>query len=121
MKKYLVIVGLLFITAAATNNAQAAVTGLKIKFAGGCLKANTSGACVIKATASGTELSSSTVQLLSSTSSRGNYRALSPRVHSLSANGFAAFSFKNVAGGCFIAVTRKNPGGRSVRSRAICE
>ena len=102
--------------------ANADVTGLSIKFGGGCYKGNTKGNCVIKVTAAGTELSGAGVQLYSSMSQKGPWKRYSNRVKELSATGLAQYKIRNIAGACFEVRTAKNGNDKpDITSRKLCE
>jgi len=116
--KVLVAVGVLGFVA---QGASAEVTGLTAKFAGGCQVSNTRGSCVIKATASGSDLSSDEVVLEQADTSKGHFRTVGKTPKTLSSTGTTSFKFKNKAG-CYKVVTAPNGNDKpDVRSRVICE
>ncbi len=100
------------------GSAYAEVTGITMRFAGGCTSTNTTGSCTIKATASGTDLSAESLSLQKSTTgSRGNYRNFGyPRVPTDS--GYASWKFKNDPStkACY----RVKDVASNVRSRELC-
>lgn len=101
--------------------AQAEVTGLSVKFKGGCSAANTTGSCTIAATATGSDLASEAIVLQRATSQNGRYKNVSAAPKSLSDSGSATFKFRNQSG-CYRAVTAENGNAAPDKtSRAICE
>lgn len=107
MKKFsvLCIAGLI---ALAASSAQADVSGLTLKFGGGCLESNTTGSCTLKVYASGTDLGAEGVQVRTAATQKGPFKTISKTVHSLSSSGYATIRVKNNAGGCYEVVTGPN-------------
>lgn len=103
------------------QGASADVSGLTSRFGGGCNKGNTTGTCTVKVSASGTDLSSETVQLYVGKDAK-SLKSISNRTTPLSTSGSAILRAKNVAGGCFQARTGPNGNDKpDASSRVICE
>ena len=101
--------------------AFADVEALSIRFGGGCFESNTSGSCVIKVTATGSDLDSETVRLTSGATRTDRFTKVSSRLRSLE-NGSAKFRFKNIPGACFRVVTGPNGNAApDARSNIICQ
>jgi len=113
---------LLGLASVAISDASADVSGVALRFGGGCLSSNTSGSCVLKSTFSGFDLDTETAVLYTCSSAQGGYRQYSLRTHPVTAAGEAAMRIKNIPGGCF--QVRSGPNGNNkpdARSRILCE
>jgi hypothetical protein len=109
---------LLFVAA----DASADVTGITLRFGGGCTKSNISDGCVLRPRFSGFELDTETAVLYTCSTPQGGCRRYSPRIRLVSAAGEVYMRIKNIPGGCF--EVRTGPNGNEkpdVRSRILCE
>lgn len=100
---------------------QAEVTGLAIRFGGGCFSDHI-GACTLKVTASGSSFDTDgdTVQLRYG-KDRTSMRLISKRTISLDSTGRASKRIFNLPG-CFQAITGPNGNDKpDLHSRIICE
>lgn len=112
---------LVAIVASLPQYAAAEIDSLTIRFAGGCKESNRNGACVIRATADGSELENEAIVLQHSNSSRGRFRNVSRTPRSLDENGRATFRFRNFVA-CFRAINDRNGDDeQDVRSNVVCE
>lgn len=93
-----------------------------MKFGGGCLKSNISGACVLKPRFSGVDLDTETAVLYQCQSSRGQCRPYSRRRHPVRVAGEVYMRIKNIPGACFQVRTGPNGNDRpDVSSKIVCE
>ncbi len=77
------------------STAFAEVTGISMKFAGGCSSTNTTGSCKIKALASGSDFSSDKLYLQKTSGGpRGNFVNVG-RPRTPADNGYTEWRFKN--------------------------
>lgn len=103
-------------------SASADVTGITMKFGGGCIKTNPTGSCILKPRFAGFDLDTETAILYSCTSARGGCKRYGQRLHPVSEAGEVYMRIKNIAGGCF--QVRTGPNGNEkpdIRSRILCE
>lgn len=122
MKKTLLTLGIAGLIAGFSSSAFADVSGLTVRFGGGCLSSNTTGTCVLKVTADGTDLDSETVQVYSSADSNTAVSRVSRRLYGLDSSGRVTIRTSNVAGGCFQVRTGPNGNDKpDVKSRTKCE
>jgi hypothetical protein len=118
MKKAVVAIGLLFLCA---QSAYADVDRLTIRYGGGCVSTSLRGSCTIRVTAQGTDLDTEGVWIYTG-ANRNTLLRLSPRARPLSAEGYATFRVKNVAGGCYRVRTSPNGNLKPDRySNILCE
>jgi hypothetical protein len=119
------IIGGIFVLSAmlfASATANADVSGITVRFGGGCVKTNTSGSCVLKPRFSGFDLDTETAVLYTCSTSRGGCRKYSSRLHPVSVAGEVSMRIKNIPGGCFQVRTGPNGNDKpDVRSRIQCE
>ena len=88
--------------ALASSTAQAEVTRLGIRFAGGCFTKNSQGSCTIDTVAFGDGFEAAPgLQLFSSDSRNGKFRQLANYKRKLDEFGRARSRLKNIPGGCF--------------------
>lgn len=103
-------------------SAFADVAGLRAKFKGGGLTANTTGNVYVGVVASGTDLATEGVQLWVAEGPGKSFRKVSNRVKPLSATGYAEFKVKNTPGGCYKVATAPNGNDKPDHvSNTICE
>jgi hypothetical protein len=102
--------------------ASADVSGISLRFGGGCVKSNTTGSCVLKPRFSGFDLETETAVLYTCTSARGECVRFSPRLHPVSEAGEVSMRIKNIPGGCFQVRTGPNGNDKpDARSQILCE
>jgi hypothetical protein len=105
-----------------TDLAQAEVTRLGLRFAGGCHSGNVDGSCTLDTIAFGEDFESSPgVQLFSAPTHNGEFRKVSNFKRKLDQDGRARSRFKNISGACYqmrIAKTEFQP---AVSSDILCE
>lgn len=115
----------LFATIAALTTANLAiadVSGIAMRFGGGCTKSNTTGSCVLKPRFSGFDLEAETAILYTCASSRGSCKKYSARLHPVSEAGEVYMRIKNIPGGCFQVRTGPNGNDKpDVKSNILCE
>jgi hypothetical protein len=125
MKKTLILIAIATGTATAiastTTSAHADIVRLNARFAGGCVKSNTTGSCVIKVRADGYNFKRDALQLYSG-SSRNSLKLASQRRRALAYDGHAIYRVKNIPGGCYQVRTAPNGNNRSDHASAVlCE
>jgi hypothetical protein len=102
--------------------AAADVTGINMRFGGGCRTSNTTGSCVLKPRFSGFDLQTETAVLYTCASSRGQCKRYSNRLHPVSEAGEVSMRIKNTPGGCFQVRTGPNGNDKpDLRSTILCE
>ena len=119
MKK-IVAVAVTALLAFATS-ASADVSAIKLRFGGGCTSSNTNGICILKASASGTDLGSETVRVYTGADQK-SLKLVSKRTHALSSSGGVVIRATNNPGGCFQVKTGPNGNDKpDVSSNKVCE
>ncbi len=104
------------------SNASADVSGISMKFGGGCVKTNLAGSCILKPRFSGFDLETETAILYTCSSGRGGCKRYSERLHPVSEAGEVYMRIKNIPGGCFQVRTGRNGDEKpDVSSRILCE
>ena len=105
-----------------TADASADVSGITLRFGGGCLKSNSSGSCVLKSTFSGFDLDTETAVLYTCASQNGRCTQYSLRTHPVTSEGDVSMRIKNIPGGCFQVRTGPNGNDKpDAHSRILCE
>lgn len=116
------VLGTTVISFVCTHAASADVTGIAMRFGGGCVTSNATGSCVLKPRFSGFDLATETAVLYTCTSSRGQCKRYSSRLHPVSEVGEVSMRIKNISGGCFQVRTGRNGNDKpDVRSNILCE
>jgi hypothetical protein len=105
-----------------TNFAQAEVTRLGLRFAGGCHSGNADGSCTIDTIAFGEDFESAPgIQLFSAATHNGEFRKVSNFKRKLDQDGRARSRFKNIAGACYQMRMAKSEFQPAVNSDILCE
>jgi|GEM_PF-6933600 len=116
LKKLVAVVLVGLIAVQDSQQANAEISDLRIRFKSGCVRENTDGACTIKVAASGSDFDSSDrVTLYASTGPNQPFRRITNHWRQLSSRGTTVTNIKNIPGACFQVRTWTPTDDASVR------
>lgn len=122
IRRELLLCGAAAISLLAVQTAAADVTGINMKFGGGCRTSNTTGSCVLNSRFVGFELDTETAILYTCKTSVGQCKRYSSRLHPVSEAGEVYMRIKNIPGGCFQVRTGPNGNDKpDLKSAILCE
>jgi|GEM_PF-2273236 len=112
-----VVTAFTFVTTAAAD-----VSGIAMKFGGGCIKTNRTGSCILKPRFAGFDLETETAMLYTCANANGGCKLYTQKLHPVSDAGEVYMRIKNIPGGCFQVRTGPNGDDKpDVKSRILCE